>query len=42
VAQGRTVASGTVNELRAASGEADFEDSFVKLAFSQTPAATAP
>jgi sodium transport system ATP-binding protein len=41
VAQGRTVASGTVNELRAASGEADFEDSFVKLAFSQTPAATA-
>jgi sodium transport system ATP-binding protein len=42
VAQGRTVASGTVNELRAASGEADFEDSFVKLAFAQTPAATAP
>jgi sodium transport system ATP-binding protein len=36
VAQGRTVAAGTVDALRAASGEADFEDSFVKLAFSQT------
>ncbi len=33
VAHGRTVASGTVPELRAQAGEADFEDTFVKLAF---------
>jgi sodium transport system ATP-binding protein len=33
VAQGRTVASGTVAELGAITGESDFEESFVKLAF---------
>jgi sodium transport system ATP-binding protein len=43
VAQGRTVAAGTVEALRAASGEADFEDSFVKLAFSSsTSSSSAP
>jgi sodium transport system ATP-binding protein len=34
VAHGRTVAAGSVAELGAASGEADFEETFVKLAFS--------
>jgi sodium transport system ATP-binding protein len=33
VAQGRTVASGTVTELLAQAGERDFEEAFVKLAF---------
>jgi sodium transport system ATP-binding protein len=33
VARGRTVAEGTVAEVNAVSGTADFEDSFVKLAF---------
>ena len=33
VAQGRTVASGTVAELSAQVGETDFEETFVKLAF---------
>ena len=33
VALGRTVAAGSVRELSAASGEADFEETFVKLAF---------
>ena len=33
VAQGRTVASGTVAELLAQTGERDFEEAFVKLAF---------
>jgi len=33
LAQGRTVAAGTVAELLAASGQADFEDCFVRLAF---------
>ena len=33
VAHGRTVASGTIAELATASGEADFEECFVKLAF---------
>ncbi len=33
VAQGRTVASGTVAELSARAGERDFEEAFVKLAF---------
>jgi len=33
VAHGRTVAEGTVAELNARAGEADFEESFVKLAF---------
>lgn len=40
VAQGRTVASGSVAELAAATGEADFEETFVKLAFAP-PAAEA-
>ena len=34
VAQGRTVAAGTVAELSAATQETDFEETFVKLAFS--------
>jgi sodium transport system ATP-binding protein len=34
VSHGRTVARGTVAELSARAGEADFEDTFVKLAFS--------
>jgi sodium transport system ATP-binding protein len=34
VSHGRTVAQGTVAELGALSGEADFEETFVKLAFS--------
>ena len=34
VAHGRTVASGTVPELLAQTGETDFEEAFVKLAFS--------
>jgi sodium transport system ATP-binding protein len=38
VAQGRTVAGGTVAELLAQAGSVDFEEAFVKLAF---PAATA-
>ena len=38
VAQGRTVAAGTVAELSAATQQTDFEETFVKLAFS--PAAT--
>jgi sodium transport system ATP-binding protein len=33
VARGRTVAAGTVAELAAATGEPDFEDGFVRLAF---------
>ncbi len=33
VAKGRTVAAGSVAELRAASGQADFEECFVQLAF---------
>jgi sodium transport system ATP-binding protein len=33
VAQGRTVAAGTVAELSAATGDTDFEETFVKLAF---------
>jgi sodium transport system ATP-binding protein len=33
LAQGRTVAAGTVDQLLAASGQADFEDCFVRLAF---------
>jgi sodium transport system ATP-binding protein len=37
VAQGRTVASGSVAELSALTGLADFEDSFVKLAFAPPP-----
>jgi len=34
IAHGRTVAEGTVASLNAQSGERDFEESFVKLAFS--------
>ncbi len=33
VSQGRSVAEGTVDELRARAGLADFEDAFVRLAF---------
>ncbi|HJV96309.1 MAG TPA: ATP-binding cassette domain-containing protein, partial [Albitalea sp.] len=35
VAQGRTVAAGTVEQLLAQTGERDFEDAFVKLAFAR-------
>lgn len=38
VAQGRTVAAGSVAELAAASGESDFEETFVKLAFGSAAA----
>jgi sodium transport system ATP-binding protein len=38
VAQGRTVAAGSVAELAVASGETDFEETFVKLAFGATDA----
>jgi sodium transport system ATP-binding protein len=41
VAQGRTVASGTVDELCALAGERDFEDAFVKLAFGEVARAQA-
>jgi sodium transport system ATP-binding protein len=37
VAQGRTVANGTVAELLARSGQADFEEAFVQLAFAHSP-----
>ena len=37
VAQGRTVAAGTVASLSAAAGETDFEETFVKLAFGPAP-----
>ena len=33
VSHGRTVAEGTVDELCALAGEQDFEEAFVKLAF---------
>src|SRR5438045_9646963 len=33
VADGRTVASGTVEELLARTGQSDFEEAFVRLAF---------
>ena len=36
VAQGRTVAAGSVADLRAASGQDDFEECFVQLAFGST------
>jgi sodium transport system ATP-binding protein len=38
VAHGRTVASGTVDELLERTGETDFEEAFVKLAFVAGPA----
>jgi len=38
VAHGRTVAGGTVAELRLQAGEADFEEAFVRLAFADAPA----
>ena len=38
VARGKTVATGTVEQLLQQAGVADFEDAFVKLAFLQTPA----
>ncbi len=43
VAQARSVASGTVPELLARTGEQDFEEAFVQLAFAPQPlAAVAP
>ncbi len=42
VAHGRTVAAGSVAELAAASGETDFEETFVKLAFGATDAGVLP
>ena len=41
VAHGRTVAAGTVPELLAQTGETDFEEAFVKLAFVADPALAA-
>ncbi len=39
VARGRTVASGSVQQLMAQAGSSDFEDTFVQLAFDATPVA---
>ena len=38
VAHGRTVATGTVDELLAQTGETDFEEAFVRLAFAEEQA----
>ena len=42
VSHGRTVANGTVDELRAQTGERYFEEAFVKLAFGEISALGAP
>jgi sodium transport system ATP-binding protein len=42
IAHGRTVAEGTVDELRARTGEADFEEAFVQLAFAGHTVGAAP
>jgi sodium transport system ATP-binding protein len=42
VSQGRTVATGSVPELRLLAGETDFEETFVKLAFGPQARAGAP
>jgi sodium transport system ATP-binding protein len=42
VAQGRTVAAGTVAELSERAGSTDFEETFVKLAFPAAPVGVAP
>ena len=42
VAHGRTVASGTVAELLAQTGQSDFEEAFVQLAFGEDPARRSP
>ena len=42
IAQGRTVASGSVQELMAQAGSADFEDTFVRLAFAPSGLADQP
>ncbi|MDP3615515.1 MAG: hypothetical protein Q8R98_27055, partial [Rubrivivax sp.] len=39
VAQGRTVASGSVQQLMDQVGSSDFEDTFVQLAFDAAPSA---
>ena len=41
VAEGRTVATGTVAELLAQTGQRDFEEAFVRLAFAPAPATPA-
>jgi sodium transport system ATP-binding protein len=41
VAEGRTVATGTVAELLAQTGQRDFEEAFVRLAFPPSPALAA-
>ena len=41
VAQGRTVAQGTVTELRARCGTRDFEEAFVRLAYADAPGVAA-
>jgi len=41
VADGRAVATGTVPELLERTGETDFEEAFVKLAFGPVPAPVA-
>jgi sodium transport system ATP-binding protein len=42
VAHGRTVATGTVDELLARTGQRDFEEAFVELAFAAERAASEP
>ncbi|MBL8308597.1 MAG: ATP-binding cassette domain-containing protein, partial [Rubrivivax sp.] len=41
VAQGRTVAAGSLDELARLTGETDFEETFVKLAYGNTAGVTA-
>jgi sodium transport system ATP-binding protein len=36
VARGRDIATGTVDELRELTGESDFEEAFVRLAFGRS------
>jgi sodium transport system ATP-binding protein len=38
VAHGRNVASGSISDLLAQTGQNDFEDAFVQLAFAAAPA----
>jgi sodium transport system ATP-binding protein len=40
VSHGRTVANGSVSQLLAQSGETDFEEAFVRLAFAPGEAAS--
>jgi sodium transport system ATP-binding protein len=42
MAKGRSVAQGTVEELLAQTGQTNFEDAFVKLAFESPVTGVAP